>query len=251
MASLSSKNALVTGSTSGIGLAIARAFAAEGANVTINGLGDAADIERERAGIEKDFGVKCRYSDANMMDGAAVTAMIHDAEAAFGSLDILVNNAGIAQARKLLDISDDDWDATLDINLRGMLNMAQAAIPRMEDGGAIICLASIAAQRGGGLLGGPHYAASKGGVLALAKSMARELGPRNIRVNCVNPGIIITQMNATAFDEATQRRFLEGIPLGRFGAPKDVANVCLFLASPLSGYITGSAIDINGGMHIH
>jgi NAD(P)-dependent dehydrogenase (short-subunit alcohol dehydrogenase family) len=169
----------------------------------------------------------------------------------FGRLDVVVSNAGIAQARKILDITDQDWQTTLDVNLRGTLNLSQAAIPHMQDGGAIICIASIAAQRGGGLLGGPHYAASKGGVLALAKSMARELGPRSIRVNCINPGIIITPMNVNAFDEATQQRFIETIPLQRFGTPQDVANVCLFLASPLAGYITGTAVDINGGMHIH
>ena len=253
---LDGKVAIVTGAAhpAGIGYAVARAFAASGARVVIVDL-DAAACETAAAAIASDHpalgGPRALGMAADVRDKAALAAIVERAIVEFGRLDILVNNAGIAQARKLLDISDDDWDATLDINLRGMLNLAQAAIPRMEDGGAIICLASIAAQRGGGLLGGPHYAASKGGVLALAKSMARELGPRNIRVNCVNPGIIITQMNATAFDEATQRRFLEGIPLGRFGAPKDVANVCLFLASPLSGYITGSAIDINGGMHIH
>lgn len=250
MTELLGKRALVTGAARGIGAGIALALADKGADVAIT-YERSADRAAELVKAIEAKGRRALAIQADSADPEAVKRSVAETVAGLGGLDILVNNAGIAQARKLLDISDDDWDATLDINLRGMLNMAQAAIPRMEDGGAIICLASIAAQRGGGLLGGPHYAASKGGVLALAKSMARELGPRNIRVNCVNPGIIITQMNATAFDEATQRRFLEGIPLGRFGAPKDVANVCLFLASPLSGYITGSAIDINGGMHIH
>jgi len=253
---LDGKVAIVTGAAhpAGIGFAAARTFAASGAHVVIVDL-DQGDCEQAAASISAEVPAKglprAIGMAADVRDKAALRDIVGQAKTLFGRLDIIVNNAGIAQARKLLDISDEDWEATLDINLRGMLNMAQAAIPAMEDGGAIICLASIAAQRGGGLLGGPHYAASKGGVLALAKSMARELGPRNIRVNCVNPGIIITQMNATAFDEPTQRRFIEGIPLGRFGAPQDVADVCLFLASPLSGYITGSAIDINGGMHIH
>jgi NAD(P)-dependent dehydrogenase (short-subunit alcohol dehydrogenase family) len=188
---------------------------------------------------------------ADVRSGAALGEVVACAKERFGRLDVVVSNAGIAQARKILDITDQDWQTTLDVNLRGTLNLSQAAIPHMQDGGAIICIASIAAQRGGGLLGGPHYAASKGGVLALAKSMARELGPRSIRVNCINPGIIITPMNVNAFDEATQQRFIETIPLQRFGTPQDVANVCLFLASPLAGYITGTAVDINGGMHIH
>jgi NAD(P)-dependent dehydrogenase (short-subunit alcohol dehydrogenase family) len=169
----------------------------------------------------------------------------------FGRLDVLVSNAGIAQPRKVMDISPEDWSSTLDVNLRGMLNLTQAALPHLSDGGRIVAIASIAAQRGGGLLGGPHYAASKGGVLSLAKSMAREFGPRGIRVNCVNPGVIITAMNANAFDEETRKRLIDSIPLGRFGTPQDVADVCLFLASSQSGYLTGTAIDINGGMHIH
>lgn len=253
---LDGKVAIVTGGAhpAGIGFAVARTFAASGASVVIVDL-DAAACEKAAATLDADFPAqgasRALGMAADVRDKPALAAIVAQAKAQFGRLDIIVNNAGIAQARKVLEITDQDWETTLDINLRGMLNMSQAAIPAMEDGGAIICLASIAAQRGGGLLGGPHYAASKGGVLALAKSMARELGPRNIRVNCVNPGIIITQMNATAFDEPTQRRFIEGIPLGRFGAPQDVANVCLFLASPLSGYVTGSALDINGGMHIH
>jgi NAD(P)-dependent dehydrogenase (short-subunit alcohol dehydrogenase family) len=135
--------------------------------------------------------------------------------------------------------------------LTGVLNCTQTFLPLMEAGASIICIASIAAQRGGGLLGGPHYAASKGGVLALTKSMARELGPRGIRANAVNPGVIITRMNRDAFDEATQKTMLRTIPLGRFGRPEDVARVCVFLASDLSAYLSGAAIDVNGGMHMH
>jgi len=253
---LTGKVAIVTGAAhpDGIGHAIARIFAASGACVVIvdlDGTACAMAADMIATAYPAPHGTRALGIAADVRDQAALAEVVRRTVTAFGQLDIIVNNAGIAQARKLLDISDEDWNTTLDTNLRGMLNMTQAAIPCMQDGGAIICLASIAAQRGGGLLGGPHYAASKGGVLALAKSMARELACRNIRVNCVNPGIIITPMNATAFDEATQRRFLENIPLGRFGTPTDVANVCLFLASPLSNYMTGSAIDINGGMHIH
>ncbi|MBN9216852.1 MAG: SDR family oxidoreductase, partial [Mesorhizobium sp.] len=199
---LDGKVAIITGAAhpAGIGFAVAQTFAASGAHVVIVDL-DQAACDRAAASISGESPAKSPPAAvgfaADVRDKAALAGIVDRVKARFGRLDIVVNNAGIAQARKVLDISDADWEATLDINLRGMLNMAQAAIPVMEDGGAIICLASIAAQRGGGLLGGPHYAASKGGVLALAKSMARELGPRNIRVNCVNPGIIITQMNAT------------------------------------------------------
>jgi NAD(P)-dependent dehydrogenase (short-subunit alcohol dehydrogenase family) len=131
--------------------------------------------------------------------------------------------------------------------------MSQAVVPAMVEagGGSIVCIASVAAQRGGGLMGGPHYAASKGGVLGLVKAMARELGPRGIRVNAVNPGVIMTGMNRGAFSAEQQQTMLANIPLGRFGSPADVAGACLFLASSLSGYLTGSETDVNGGMHIH
>lgn len=250
--------ALITGAAhpAGIGYAIARTMLAAGAAVTIVDLDqEACDAaarslaaERSEAGTGSP---PLLAISADVRDRAALEAVVAKTVERFGRLDVLVSNAGIAQPRKVMDISADDWSATLDVNLRGMLNLTQAALPHLGDGGRIVAIASIAAQRGGGLLGGPHYAASKGGVLSLAKSMAREFGPRGIRVNCVNPGVIITGMNATAFDEATRQRLLDQIPLGRFGTPQDVADVCLFLASGQSGYLTGTAIDINGGLHIH
>jgi NAD(P)-dependent dehydrogenase (short-subunit alcohol dehydrogenase family) len=136
------------------------------------------------------------------------------------------------------------------VNVRGTLHMSQAVIPQMTAGDSIICIASVSGQRGAGLMGGPHYAASKGAVLALMKSMARELGPTGIRVNAVNPGVISTAMNANAFDEATRTSITNAIPMRRFGKPADVAGACLFLSSDLSSYMTGGCIDINGGMHI-
>lgn len=258
MKQLEGQVALITGAAhpAGIGFAIARALLAAGAAVTIVDLGqEACDAAAGRlsatlAGEGTDH-VPPLAMAADVRDRGALERAVAATLDRFGRLDILVSNAGIAQPRKVMDISADDWSATLDVNLRGMLNLTQAALPHLSDGGRIVAIASIAAQRGGGLLGGPHYAASKGGVLSLAKSMAREFGPRGIRVNCVNPGVIITGMNATAFDDATKRRLLDQIPLGRFGTPNDVADVCLFLASPQSGYLTGTAIDINGGMHIH
>lgn len=253
---LNGQAAIVSGAAhpDGIGFAIARTLARSGANVVIIDL-DPASCSKAAATLSEELSPLAAGRvvgiAADVRDGAALGEVVAQTKALFGRLDIVVNNAGIAQARKLLDITEQDWQTTLDVNLGGMLKLSQAAIPVMNDGGAIVCIASIAAQRGGGLLGGPHYAASKGGVLALAKSMAREFGPRGIRVNCINPGIIITPMNVNAFDEDTKRRFVEAIPLQRFGAPQDVANVCLFLASPLAAYITGTAVDINGGMHIH
>ncbi|SHF76481.1 NAD(P)-dependent dehydrogenase, short-chain alcohol dehydrogenase family [Kaistia soli DSM 19436] len=258
MSRLDGDVAIITGAAhpQGIGFAIARTLLAEGAAVSIVDLdpeacvaaGKRLEAELAERGVEA---VAPLAVAADVRDRGALEEVVARTAERFGRLDILVSNAGIAQPRRIMDISPDDWSATLDVNLRGMLNLAQAALPRLSDGGRIVAIASIAAQRGGGLLGGPHYAASKGGVLSLAKSMARELGPRGIRVNCVNPGVIITPMNATAFDAETRQRMIDAIPLGRFGTPQDVADVCLFLASPQSGYLTGTAIDINGGMHMH
>lgn len=253
---LNDKAAIVTGAAhpDGIGFAIARTLAKSGADVMIIDL-DAASCGKAAETLNEELSSaeagRVVGMAADVRDAKALSEIVAQTRALFGSLDIVVNNAGIAQPRKLLDITDQDWQTTLDVNLGGMLKLSQAAIPIMNEGGAIVCIASIAAQRGGGLLGGPHYAASKGGVLALAKSMAREFGSRGIRVNCINPGIIITPMNVNAFDEDTKRRFVGTIPLQRFGTPQDVANACLFLASPLAAYITGTAVDINGGMHIH
>ena len=129
--------------------------------------------------------------------------------------------------------------------------MIQQALPMMTAGGSIVCIASIAGQRGGGLMGGPHYAASKGGVSSLVKSVAREVAGEGIRVNSVNPGVIMSQMTRDFYDEANTQRVLPNIPLARFGEPSEVASVCLFLASDMASYLTGTSIDVNGGMHMN
>ena len=151
------------------------------------------------------------------------------------------------------DITPEDWDRIQDVNLRGVLYMSQAIMPHMRERkqGAIACMSSVSAQRGGGILGGAHYSAAKAGVLGLAKAMARELGPDGIRVNCVAPGLIQTDINAGKISDENRVKILEGIPLNRLGVPLDVANIFLFLASDLSAYLTGNVIDVNGGMLIH
>jgi NAD(P)-dependent dehydrogenase (short-subunit alcohol dehydrogenase family) len=247
---LEGRVAIVTGAGSqdGIGFATARLFVEAGASVVL------ADLDRattqELAGELGPTAIGC---DVDVTDIPACEAAAHAALERFGRLDILVNSAGIVQTRRLLEISPQDLQSVLDVNLRGTLQMSQAVVPAMVEagGGSIVCIASVAAQRGGGLMGGPHYAASKGGVLGLVKAMARELGPRGIRVNAVNPGVIMTGMNRGAFSAEQQQTMLANIPLGRFGSPADVAGACLFLASSLSGYLTGSETDVNGGMHIH
>ena len=171
----------------------------------------------------------------------------------FGQVDILFNNAGITQPRKVVDISPEDYEAVLDVSLRGTLYMSQAVIPVMkkQKSGSIICTSSVSAQRGGGILGGPHYSAAKAGVLGLARAMARELGADNIRVNCITPGLIATDINKGKIPEEHRASILASIPLGRIGDPDDIGGACVFLASDLSKYCTGITLDVNGGMLIH
>lgn len=246
---LAGRVAIVTGAGSpdGIGFATARLFAEAGAKVAL------ADIDGAGArGLATELGGEAIGLELDVSDRSACDGAVRAAREAFGRLDAVVNSAGIVHTRRLLEVSPEDLDAVLDVNLRGTLQMCQAVVPAMtDDGGSIVCIASIAAQRGGGLMGGPHYAASKGGVLGLVKAMARELGPRRIRVNAVNPGVIMTGMNRGAFTAEQQAGLLANIPLGRFGSPADVAGACLFLASDLSAYLTGTETDVNGGLLIH
>ncbi|TDR89181.1 SDR family NAD(P)-dependent oxidoreductase [Enterovirga rhinocerotis] len=245
---LDGKVALVTGAGAhdGIGFATAKLFVEAGARVVL------ADIAEERTReLAAELGPDASAAPLDVRDAISCRSAVAATLARFGGLDILINSAGIVQTRKLADVAEADLSSVLDVNLRGTMRMAQAAAPAMTRGGSIVCIASIAAQRGGGLMGGPHYAASKGGVLGLVKAMARELGSAGIRVNAINPGVIMTGMNRGVFSEAQQEAMLATIPLGRFGSPRDVAGACLFLASDLSAYMTGTETDVNGGLLIH
>jgi NAD(P)-dependent dehydrogenase (short-subunit alcohol dehydrogenase family) len=164
-----------------------------------------------------------------------------------------VNNAGITQPLKSMEITPENYDAVLDVNLRGTLYMSQAVAPAMrrQKTGSIINMSSVSAQRGGGIFGGPHYAAAKAGVLGLTKAMARELGPDNVRVNAICPSLIATDITAGKLTPEMTRAIIEGIPMGRAGEAKDVAGCALFLASDLAAYCTGIELDVNGGSHIH
>ena len=247
---LTGKTAVISGAASprGIGLCTARLFAEHGARVAILDLAEGAS--REAAASlpgEGHVGLACDVTDKHACIAAARTVLER-----FGQVDILVNNAGITQPIKFLDIAPENYDAVLDVSLRGMLYLSQAFIPSMRaHGGSIICMSSVSAQRGGGIFGGPHYSAAKAGVLGLAKAMAREFGPDGIRVNSVTPGLIQTDITAGRLTDTMRADILKGIPLNRLGDAADVAGACLFLASDLSSYLTGTAIDVNGGMLIH
>lgn len=247
---LADKICIVTGAASarGIGRATARLFALHGGRVIILDLdGDAA------AAAAGEIGGDHRGYSADVTDKAACDAAVAKVVDEFGRVDVLVNNAGITQPVKTLEIDDAGYDRILDVNLRGTLYMSQAAIPSMraQKSGSIVCMSSVSAQRGGGIFGGPHYSAAKAGVLGLAKAMAREFGPDNIRVNSVTPGLIQTDITAGKLDDAMREKILEGIPMKRLGDAEDVARACLFLASDLASYTTGAVVDVNGGMLIH
>ncbi|HEX7748631.1 MAG TPA: SDR family NAD(P)-dependent oxidoreductase [Bordetella sp.] len=247
---LAEKIAVVTGGAglNGLGFATARMMAEQGARVVILDLEGAQPAAAAARLGERHIGVVADVTDKVSCE-RAVQAVIDQC----GRVDILVNNAGITQPRKTADISADDYDAVLDVSLRGTLHMSQAVLPSMRaaKSGAIVCISSVSAQRGGGILGGPHYSAAKAGVLGLARAMAREFGVDGIRVNCVTPGLIATDINKGLIPDDRMQGILEQIPLNRIGEPSDVAGCVVFLASPLAKYCTGVTLDVNGGMLIH
>ncbi|MEM5297399.1 SDR family NAD(P)-dependent oxidoreductase [Burkholderia sp. JPY481] len=247
---LENRTIIVTGAASprGIGKATARALAAQGARVVI------LDLRREDAqSAAADLGAKHLGLACDVTDKDACIAAARETLQRFGRIDGLVNNAGITQPVRTLEIGGKDFDAIVDVNLRGTLYMSQAVLPAMKEqnGGSIVCMSSVSAQRGGGIFGGPHYSAAKAGVLGLAKAMAREFGANQIRVNSITPGLIHTDITGDKLTPAMCEDIIKGIPLGRLGDAADVANACLFLLSDLSSYLTGITLDVNGGMLIH
>ncbi len=247
---LKDRVALITGGAgpNGLGFATARMMAAQGAKVVIMDLAQ-ADPAKAAAALGGDhMGVV-----GNVVNKAEVEAVVAQVLARYGRIDVLMNNAGITQPRKTVDITEADYDAVMDVSLRGMLLVSQAVIPGMQKqkSGSIISVSSVSAQRGGGILGGPHYSAAKAGVLGLTRAMARELGPDNIRVNAVTPGLISTDISKGKLSDEQKNVIRQQIPLDRLGVADDVAGACVFLASDLAGYCTGITLDINGGMLIH
>ncbi|MCC8403129.1 SDR family oxidoreductase [Paraburkholderia sp. MMS20-SJTN17] len=247
---LENKIVVVTGAASprGIGKATAKALAAEGARVVI------LDLRKEDAqAAAADLGPEHLGLACDVTDKDACVAAAHATLERYGRIDGLINNAGITQPVRTLEIGGKDFDAIVDVNLRGSLYMSQAVIPAMkaQNGGSIVCMSSVSAQRGGGIFGGPHYSAAKAGVLGLAKAMAREFGADRIRVNSITPGLIQTDITGDKLTPDMRADIIKGIPLGRLGDAADVANACLFLVSDLSTYLTGITLDVNGGMLIH
>ena len=247
---LKDKVAIITGGAgpNGLGFATARLMAAQGARVAVLDLARA-----EPAAAAAQLGAGHVGIVADVTDKASCEAAVAKLLKVFGRIDVLVNNAGITQPVKTLEITAADYDRILDVSLRGTLYMSQAVLPTMQaqQSGSIVCISSVSAQRGGGILGGPHYSAAKAGVLGLARAMAREFGPQNIRVNCIAPGLIGTDIIKGRLSEDKKAEIAATIPLARLGRADDVAGACVFLASDLSLYCTGITLDVNGGMLIH
>ncbi|QOW11116.1 3-oxoacyl-[acyl-carrier-protein] reductase [Kaistella flava (ex Peng et al. 2021)] len=245
MGLLEGKVALITGATRGIGKGIAEVFAKQGAHVAFTYAGSvdkAKALEEELGKITK---VKSYQSDASDYDAAQQLAA--DVIADFGKIDILINNAGITRDNLMLRMSKDDWDTIIKVNLDSVFNLTKAVIKPMMKArsGSIINMTSVVGVKGNA--GQANYAASKAGVIGFSKSIALELGSRNIRCNAIAPGFIETEMTA-ALDEKTVQGWRESIPLKRGGQPEDVANACVFLASDMSNYITGQVLNVDGGM---
>lgn len=245
MAQFQGRVAIVTGAARGIGQAIALKLAAEGADLAL------CDVEKdwlaETAEKAKALGRRVECFAADVSKSEAVQAAVSEIEKAFGRIDILVNNAGITKDGFLARMSEADWDAVLSINLKGAFLLTKAVSRTMmkQRSGAIVNVASII-----GLIGNAgqcNYAASKAGMIALTKSVAKELASRNIRANAVAPGFIQTKMT-DKLPEDIRKKMLEAIPLGRFGVPEDVANVVSFLASDAASYVSGQVLTVCGGM---
>ncbi len=244
---LEGKTALITGGSRGIGKAIAIAFAQVGANVAFSDLAYDEQAKALEAELKK-TGVKTRGYASDASSYMDSENLVNEVVAEFGSIDILVNNAGITRDTLMMRMSEEMWDDVIRVNLKSAFNLTKAAQKYMlkQRQGSIINMASVVGI--GGNAGQANYAASKGGMIAFTKSVAQEIGARNIRVNAIAPGFIETEMTAK-LPEDVKKGWVERIPLKRAGHPEDVANMAIFLASDMSSYITGQVFTVCGGMN--
>ena len=245
MGLLSGKTALITGAARGIGKAIALKYASEGCNIAFTDLQINEETEKEIAAL----GVKAQSYASNAADFAQTEEVVKAVKEEFGSIDILVNNAGITKDGLMLRMTEQQWDAVIAVNLKSAFNFIHACVPVMmrQRGGSIINMASVVGVHGNA--GQANYAASKAGLIALAKSIAQEMGPKGIRANAIAPGFIETAMTA-ALPEDIRKEWCNKIPLRRGGQVEDIANVATFLASDMSSYVSGQVIQVDGGMNM-
>ncbi|MFP9116007.1 3-oxoacyl-[acyl-carrier-protein] reductase [Flavobacterium sp. RHBU_3] len=243
---LEGKTAIITGASRGIGRGIALSFAQQGANVAFT---YSASVEAAQA-LEAElaaYGIKAKGYQSDAADFNQAQQLVDDVVAEFGTVDILINNAGITKDNLLMRISEADFDKVIEVNLKSVFNMTKAVQRPMlkQRKGSIINMSSVVGVQGNA--GQSNYAASKAGMLGFTKSIALELGSRNIRCNAIAPGFIQTEMTAK-LDENIVKGWADAIPLKRGGTPEDVANACIFLASDMSAYITGQTLNVDGGM---
>jgi len=246
MGRLEGQAALVTGGTRGIGLAIVRAYLAEGASVMVAG---ATARPADAAGLKELLGPHCDALAGDLGAPRTAQELVAATVARFGKIDILVNNAGIVGPADLWQVTADEWDRVLAVNLRAVFFAAREAARNMRNrGGCIINMSSVAAQIGGAATG-PAYVASKAGIIGLTRALARHFGPHGIRVNCIAPADIETDMTA-AWPEELRKRLVAMTPLSRFGQPDEVASLAVCLAEPRSAFVTGQTISVNGGLYM-
>ena len=243
---LEGKTALITGASRGIGKAIALRFASEGADIAITNIADDDEFRTTIKEIES-LGVKSKGYVSNAASFEDSQRVINDVVKDFTRVDILVNNAGITRDTLLMRMTEDQWDSVIAVNLKSVFNLTKAVIQTMikQKSGSIINMSSVVGVSGNA--GQSNYSASKAGIIGFTKSVAKEVGSRNIRCNAIAPGFIITEMTAK-LPEDVRKRWEEGIPMKRGGTPEEVANVCLFLGSDLSSYVSGQVISICGAM---
>lgn len=248
---LENKTALITGAARGIGEGIAIKFAEHGANVAFTYVSEssgdkAKSLEEKLQGM----GVKAKAYRSNAGDFTESETLVNDVLKEFGTIDILVNNAGISKDNLLLRMTTEQWDDVIQINLKGVFNMTKHVLKPMMKArsGSIINMSSIIGLMGNA--GQASYAASKAGVIGFTKSVAKELGSRNVRCNAIAPGFVETDMTSYLKEGEQADKYKAGIPLGRFGTSEDIANATLFLASDLSAYVTGQVLTVDGGLHM-
>lgn len=242
---LAGKTSIITGASQGLGLATATALHRAGANVVINYFPDPNGIQAAQAEhLVALLGERAIAVPADIRNDEQVASLVESAVKSFGSLDILINNAAVLRDKTMKKMQMDDWEEVIETNLTGVFRMCKAAAHVMNHGGRIVNMASISAVIG--FFGQANYSASKAGVIGLTKVLSRELASRQITVNAVAPGVVLTEMGKS-IPETAREQMMTQIPLGRFGAPEDIANAILFLCSPLADYITGQTLHVNGG----
>lgn len=244
---LEGKTAIITGASRGIGKSIAEKFAENGCNIAFsyaNSVEKANEMEKELISL---YGINVKGFQSNAADFNSAQNMVDAVVEEFGCIDILINNAGITRDNLLMRMTEDQWDEIMNVNLKSVFNLTKASLKTFlrQKSGSIINMSSVVGIMGNA--GQSNYAASKAGIVGFSKSVAKELGSRNVRCNVITPGFIETEMTAELGDEAL-KKWTDGIPLKRGGRPEDVANACIYLASDMSSYVSGQVLSVCGGM---